>query len=192
MQRHVGTTGGESPIHLQHPRRVGILQRNAIAGKPQPIEQLAMFARAGKHRFERGVGVSCVLRRIDRSAIDADANRTVVSVGHIGQEANLVLPGLTSIAVEQMARVIAYLIHKRRDVGHQPVVFLQVDRKIGVRASAADFGQRPAIAGRIDGHAHNLRAGPRPIVALARRLPRRRSSAWRTCSAPPPDGRRPS
>ncbi len=77
--------------------------------------------------------------------------------GHVGQEADLVLPGAFRLVVIEMARVVANFIDQRGHVGRQPVVFLQIDREVRVGAAAADFSQCLAIAPRVGGDPHHAR-----------------------------------
>ena len=169
MQRHVGPGGGEAPIHFDHLRRVGILERHAIAREPKPVQQLAMLQRAGQHRAERIVGrESPFRRRIDAAAIHAHADGAVVLGGHVGQIAHLVLPRLFALVVIEMARVVADLVDVRRDHFRQPIVFLQIDREIG-RRLLAHGGQRFGVAAAIDGDAHDVGPGADKIVHLGDR-----------------------
>ena len=58
-----------------------------------------------------------------------------------------------------MAGVVAQLLHVRRDLLRQPVVLLQIDGEICLRASAANLGQRGHVFGIVHRDADDVGAG---------------------------------
>ena len=84
-----------------------------------------MFPGAFQHG---GDGINRVklffFRRIDRTTIDANSNRTVVFEGNPCQILDLFLPRLFSLVVVQMAWIVANFIDKRGNDLCQPIIFL--------------------------------------------------------------------
>ena len=56
VQRHIRPGLGEPAIHLDHLRRIGVLQRHAVPREAQLVEQLAVLQRTFEHRRERIAG----------------------------------------------------------------------------------------------------------------------------------------
>ena len=61
--------------------------------------------------------------------------------GYVGQKADLVLPRLFGLVMEEVAGVVAYLLDQRCHVGRQTVVLLEIDGEIGV-GPPADLARR--------------------------------------------------
>ena len=117
-----------------------------------------MLEGAFEHRRDRIVRVVLLLlRRIDAAAVHADAHRTVIVAGDLGQIPHLVLPRLLALVVIQVARVVADLVDVRRDQLRQPVVLLQIDRQVRL-GLLADFGQGLGVLLAVDGDPHDVGA----------------------------------
>ena len=169
VQRHVGTPGGEGPIGLDHRRRVGVFQRNHVAGEAQLVQQLAVFQGALDHGSDAILlGILLPLGRIDRTAIHAYADGTVVRAGHVDKELHFVLPRLGSFVVVQMARIVANLVDHRGDVGGQAIVLLKVAGEISPRP-LADLGQRLGVGLGINRHADDIGSGSDQMLDLGER-----------------------
>ena len=88
--------------------------------------------------------------------------------GHVGDEPHLVLPGLRWLVVVEMAGVVSQFVDMRGHVDGEPVVFLQVDGEVGLRAGP-DGGQGCGVGLAIDGDPHDARPGGMQGVGLVDR-----------------------
>ena len=67
--------------------------------------------------------------------------------------------------MKKMAGVVTDFIDHRRHLGRQMIIFLQIDRQIGLR-SLTNGSHRLSISGCIDGKANNARPGSRQLVEI--------------------------
>ena len=129
-----------------------------------------MFERGVEHRRERVfLRILVELLRIDGTGVDADADRAAVRAGDVDEIRDLGADRLLALDVVEVPRVVAELLHERRDAFGQAVIFLQVDDEVGVRPRGADFGERGDVFRRVDGDADDVRAGGFEELDLADR-----------------------
>jgi len=159
MQRNVGAAFGKSAIDFDDLQRVRILQRDAIAGESDRIQQFAVLPSAMEHRRD---GIARVVPlsqgRVHAAAINANPQRAVVLLGDGRQVADLFLPRLVPLVVMQMAGVIADLVNVRRHEFRQTVVLLQIHGQIG-GALPADLRERRGVLGAVSGDPDHIRSG---------------------------------
>ena len=169
VQRHVGTPGGEGPVGLDHRRRIGVLQRDHVTGEAELVQQFAVLQGAVDHGVDAiFLGIFLPLGRIDRAAVHAHADGTVVLAGHVDEELHLVLPRLGPLVMVQVARVVADLVDRRRDVGSQAIVLLEIAGEIGL-GPLADLDQGLGVGLGIDRHANDVGPGLDQVLDLGDR-----------------------
>ena len=89
--------------------------------------------------------------------------------GYIHQPGDFLRDGLTLLDMVEMAGVIADLIHIRRDLSGDLVVFLQIDGQGDAVGEGADLLQRLDFFLVVDGDAHDRRACAGELVHLCDR-----------------------
>ena len=102
-------------------------------------------------------------RRIDRPAVDADSNRAVVGRCGLDNELDFILPSLGLLMVIKMPWVVPNLVDMRSDLRHEPIIFLQVDRKVRL-GLLSDLGQGDRILVAVDRYTHDVGTGSLQVV----------------------------
>ena len=115
-----------------------------------------MLRGAGHNRRNVVARIPLEHPRIDRAAVDPHPDRAVVIRGGLSDEGDLLGDALLLLVVVQVPRVVADLVHMRRNLHAEAVVLLQIDgkRRAGLRPH---LGQRGHILARVHGHAHQVR-----------------------------------
>ena len=80
------------------------------------------------HGLYRIVLITFFIVRVHRTAVDSDANRAVIFFRRFDNELHLLPNGLFFFQMEQVPRIVANLVHQRRNDGCQLIIFLQVHR----------------------------------------------------------------
>ena len=172
MQWDIGAEQGEALIDFDDFRRIGILQRNDVPVETDRVEQFAMLGGTCEHRSDRIMRIELVLdRRIDRPAVDPNSNRTVVGRRSLNNELDLILPSLGLLMMVQVPWVVPNLVDMRSDLRHEPIIFLQVDRKVRL-GLLSDLGQGGRILIAIDRDTHDIGTG---LVQVVDQTDRRRN-----------------
>ena len=160
----IGSELGEALVDFDDLRRIGVFQGDDVADKSDRVEQFAVLGGTGEHGADRIVGIEFIFDgRIDRPAVNTDADGAIVGRSRIDDEFDFVLPRLGFFVVVEVSWVVSDFVDVRSDLGNEPVVFLEVDREVG-GGLLADFGQGCGIFIAIDGDPHDIGSGSVQVV----------------------------
>ena len=160
MERDVRSRSGEQDVRVDDLVRIGVLDRNDVLVEAEVVEHRAVFECGFDHRRDRVVfRILVEFLGIDRTGVHADAYRVAVRPGHVDEVAHFVANRLVAFEVVEVPGVVPELLHERGDLLGEPVVLLQIDDEVRVRAGGADLGERRDVLRIVDGDADDVGTG---------------------------------